>query len=211
MMAPMRAAVWAAACLAPVCAALQTPPPRPRPGQAQVVATEGPPAAYDFTYASPSERRYAAEAQMRSRAEKRGDLGVSGLRVVLLGKPASGKGTIAPMLCVAYRIAQVGLGNLLRSRARVGDVDGARFGDAMRRGQLLPDEVALGIVAERVSRRDAVACGWLLEEGVSNCTSVRTVPPSPCAVSAAAACGFGLAVAASWPATSPLAAGSAAA
>ena len=159
----MRAAAWAAACLAPVCAALQTPPPRPRPGQAQVVATEGPPAAYDFTYASPSERRYAAEAQMRSRAEKRGDLGVSGLRVVLLGKPASGKGTIAPMLCVAYRIAQVGLGNLLRSRARVGDVDGARFGDAMRRGQLLPDEVALGIVAERVSRRDAVACGWLLD------------------------------------------------
>ena len=102
---------------------------------------------------------------MRRRSAARGPGGASGLKVVLLGKPASGKGTIAPMLCTAYRVAQVGLGNLLRSRARVGGGGDDAVADAMRSGRLLPDDLALSVVAERVSRRDAVsafpscACG----------------------------------------------------
>ncbi|KAK7240913.1 adenylate kinase [Aureococcus anophagefferens] len=149
-----------AALILAVASALVTPPRRKTTTLAARAKTRTP---YDFTYASAAERRYAAEAQMRRRSAARGPGGASGLKVVLLGKPASGKGTIAPMLCTAYRVAQVGLGNLLRSRARVGGGDDDAVADAMRSGRLLPDELALSVVAERVSRRDAVACGWLLD------------------------------------------------
>ena len=156
----MRAMPRTIAVILAVASALVTPPRRKTTTLAARAKTRTP---YDFTYASAAERRYAAEAQMRRRSAARGPGGASGLKVVLLGKPASGKGTIAPMLCTAYRVAQVGLGNLLRSRARVGGGGDDAVADAMRSGRLLPDDLALSVVAERVSRRDAVACGWLLD------------------------------------------------
>ena len=114
---------------------------------------------YDFSYSDASERRYAAEAQMRSRMRRVGK--VAGPKIVLLGKPASGKGTLAPMLSCAYRSARVGLGSLLRARLRA--ESDATVRAALQSGKLLSDEDAMEIVAERLEREDAVEGGWLLD------------------------------------------------
>ncbi|KAH8070184.1 adenylate kinase [Aureococcus anophagefferens] len=147
-----------AALILAVASALVTPPRRKTTTLAARAKTRTP---YDFTYASAAERA----TPPRRRCGGGPPRGAPAARVASGRAPrqASGKGTIAPMLCTAYRVAQVGLGNLLRSRARVGGGGDDAVADAMRSGRLLPDELALSVVAERVSRRDAVACGWLLD------------------------------------------------
>lgn len=67
---------------------------------------------YPFRYATGAERRKAALSYLRSRQYKGPPL-----NVVVLGKPASGKGTITPMLATAFRVTNIGVGNLLRSEA----------------------------------------------------------------------------------------------
>jgi len=117
---------------------------------------------YDFTYSTAAGRRAVAEDAMRSRARRLG-WREPGPRIVLLGKPASGKGTIAPMLSCAYRLPQVGLGNLLRSRLRADAAEDDEIAATMRAGKLISDEAALAVVTERLTRSDAAAGGWLLD------------------------------------------------
>jgi hypothetical protein len=118
------------------------------------------PPRWNFTYASSSTRRRAAEARMRAR-ERRG--GGVPLNIVVLGKPASGKGTIAPMLSVAYRLVNVGVGNLLRSQQRAGTALGAACAERMAAGALLPCELVMDVVGDRIAQRDAASNGWLLD------------------------------------------------
>jgi len=118
------------------------------------------PPRWNFTYASSSTRRHVAEARMRAR-ERRG--GGVPLNIVVLGKPASGKGTIAPMLSVAYRLVNVGVGNLLRSQQRAGTALGAACAERMAAGALLPCELVMDVVGDRIAQRDAASNGWLLD------------------------------------------------
>jgi adenylate kinase len=89
--------------------------------------------------------------------------------ILLFGKPGAGKGTQAPALAQALGIATLATGDVLRSAARDGTPQGKRAKEYMDRGDLVPDEVILGIVGEALAKPD-YARGSILD-GV-----VRTVP-----------------------------------
>jgi adenylate kinase len=84
------------------------------------------------------------------------------LNVVMLGPPASGKGTQAVRLAQARGIPTISTGDILREAAQSGTELGLRAKALMDRGELLGDEEMIGIVKERLSRPDA-ANGYILD------------------------------------------------
>lgn len=84
------------------------------------------------------------------------------MRIVLLGAPGSGKGTQAKLLVEKYNIPQVSTGDLLRAAESVGSDLGRKAKAAIDAGQLVSDEVVLGIIQERLSKPDAKA-GFVLD------------------------------------------------
>jgi adenylate kinase len=84
------------------------------------------------------------------------------MRVVLLGAPGSGKGTQAKMLVQKYGIPQISTGDLLREAVGRGTDLGLQAKAAMDAGQLVSDEVVLGIIRERVRNPDTVR-GFVLD------------------------------------------------
>jgi adenylate kinase len=84
------------------------------------------------------------------------------MRIVLLGAPGSGKGTQAKLLVEKYKIPQVSTGDLLRASIASGSDLGRKAKQAMDAGQLVSDEVVLGIIQERLSKPDAKG-GFVLD------------------------------------------------
>ncbi len=84
------------------------------------------------------------------------------MRIVLLGAPGSGKGTQAKKLMADRNIPQISTGDMLREAV----AHGTRFGQQAKltidSGNLVPDEVVLGIISERLNRPDA-ADGFILD------------------------------------------------
>ena len=77
--------------------------------------------------------------------------------VVLLGAPGAGKGTQAPTLSVRLGIPVVATGDLFRAAVRDGTALGAELKGFMDAGQLVPDDVTLRLLRERLARPDAAA------------------------------------------------------
>lgn len=77
------------------------------------------------------------------------------MRIVLLGAPGSGKGTQAKLLVEKYKIPQMSTGDLLRAEVTAGSELGKRAKAAMEAGQLVPDEIVLGMIQSRLARPDA--------------------------------------------------------
>jgi adenylate kinase len=84
------------------------------------------------------------------------------MRIVLLGPPGSGKGTQAKKLVDKYQIPQVSTGDLLRAALAAGTELGQQAKAAMDAGQLVSDEVVLGIIQERLREPDAKR-GFILD------------------------------------------------
>jgi adenylate kinase len=84
------------------------------------------------------------------------------MRIVLLGAPGSGKGTQAQRLVARLGIPQISTGDLLRSAVARGTAYGVRAKAAMDAGQLVVDEIVLGIIRERLAESDA-ARGFVLD------------------------------------------------
>lgn len=84
------------------------------------------------------------------------------MRLVLLGAPGSGKGTQAQLLRDEKGIPQVSSGDLLRDAVARGTELGKRAKAAMDAGELVSDEVVLGLIRERLGRPDA-AKGFILD------------------------------------------------
>ena len=84
------------------------------------------------------------------------------LNVVMLGPPASGKGTQAVRLAQARGIPKISTGDILREAAQSGTELGLRAKALMDRGELLGDDEMIGIVKERLRRPDA-ANGYILD------------------------------------------------
>jgi adenylate kinase len=89
--------------------------------------------------------------------------------IVLFGKPGAGKGTQAPMLAEQLGVRTLATGDVLRAAVREGTPRGLEAKAYMERGDLVPDEVILGIVKEALAKAE-YADGAILD-GV-----VRTVP-----------------------------------
>ena len=77
------------------------------------------------------------------------------MRIVLLGAPGSGKGTQAKLLVEKYKLPQISTGDMLRDAVTEGSPLGRQAKIAMDAGQLVSDEIVLGIIQERVTRPDA--------------------------------------------------------
>ncbi len=77
------------------------------------------------------------------------------MRLVLLGPPGAGKGTQAQALAARWGIPQVASGDLLRAAVREESELGREAVRYMDRGQLVPDQLVLKMIAERLRRKDA--------------------------------------------------------
>lgn len=84
------------------------------------------------------------------------------MRIVLLGAPGSGKGTQAKKLMADRNIPQVSTGDMLREAVAAGTRFGLKAQSIMEAGDLVPDEVVLGIISERLARPDAQE-GFILD------------------------------------------------
>jgi adenylate kinase len=84
------------------------------------------------------------------------------LRLILLGAPASGKGTQAAVLCEKFGIPKISTGDMLRAALKDGTPLGKEAAQYMNAGKLVPDSVVIGLVEERLQLPDAKP-GFILD------------------------------------------------
>ena len=84
------------------------------------------------------------------------------MRIVLLGAPGSGKGTQAKRLEADRKVPQISTGDMLRAAVAAGTRFGQQARDIMEAGQLVSDDIMLGIISERLAEPDATE-GFILD------------------------------------------------
>ncbi|MBU2918999.1 MAG: adenylate kinase [Psychrosphaera sp.] len=84
------------------------------------------------------------------------------MRIILLGAPGAGKGTQAQFLMNKYGIPQISTGDMLRAAIKEGTPLGIEAKKVMDAGQLVSDELIIGLVKERITKADC-ANGFLLD------------------------------------------------
>jgi len=76
------------------------------------------------------------------------------MRLILLGGPGAGKGTQAGFITQRYRIPQISTGDMLRAAVKAGTPLGVAAKKVMDRGELVSDEIMIGLVKERIQQAD---------------------------------------------------------
>jgi adenylate kinase len=84
------------------------------------------------------------------------------MKLILLGPPGSGKGTQAERLVARHGLVQLSTGDMLRAAVAAGTPVGLRAKDIMARGELVPDDVVIAIIADRIVAPDC-ANGFILD------------------------------------------------
>ena len=97
-----------------------------------------------------------------------------GMKLILLGAPGAGKGTQAEVLCQKLGIPTISTGNMLRTAIQEGTPVGLQAKSFMDAGKLVPDEVIIQIVAQRIAQPDCAA-GFILD-GVPRTIAQAEVP-----------------------------------
>jgi adenylate kinase len=88
---------------------------------------------------------------------------VPGTRLVILGKQGAGKGTQAVRLSRHYAVPHISTGDMFRAAVRSGSEFGAKARTFMESGDLVPDDVVIGVVKERLGQDDARLRGFVLD------------------------------------------------
>ena len=76
------------------------------------------------------------------------------MNLILLGAPGAGKGTQAEIICETYKIPAISTGNIIREALKSGTEMGLKAKSYMDAGQLVPDEVVIGIIKDRLAKDD---------------------------------------------------------
>ncbi|RUO21326.1 adenylate kinase [Aliidiomarina haloalkalitolerans] len=84
------------------------------------------------------------------------------MRIILLGAPGAGKGTQAQFLMNTYNIPQISTGDMLRAAIKAGTELGQKAKAVMDAGQLVSDDIMIGLVQERIAQEDCKN-GFLLD------------------------------------------------
>jgi len=84
------------------------------------------------------------------------------MRLLLLGCPGAGKGTQAKLITERYHIPQISTGDILRTAIAQGTELGKKVKDMVESGSLVPDEIVIQLVQERIKQHDCVS-GFLLD------------------------------------------------
>jgi adenylate kinase len=84
------------------------------------------------------------------------------MKLILLGAPGAGKGTQAQKLVEHYKIPQISTGDLLRAAVKAGTELGKEANEYMTAGKLVPDEVVIGLIEERLKEDDCKE-GFILD------------------------------------------------
>lgn len=85
-----------------------------------------------------------------------------GVRLIIFGRQGAGKGTQCERLARHYHVPHISTGDMLRAAVRDGTDFGRKAKEFMDAGQLLPDDIMVGLVGERLEADDATR-GWLLD------------------------------------------------
>jgi len=85
------------------------------------------------------------------------------LRIILAGPPASGKGTQAALLVERYGLVHISTGDMLRAAVEAGSELGLAAKKYMDAGELVPDELVIGLMQQRMAAPDVQTSGWLLD------------------------------------------------
>jgi adenylate kinase len=88
---------------------------------------------------------------------------IPGARLVLLGRQGAGKGTQCTRLSRHYVVPHISTGDILRAAVREGTEFGKKAKELMDAGELLPDDVIVGIIDERLDRDDTRTRGFILD------------------------------------------------
>lgn len=88
---------------------------------------------------------------------------IHGVRLVILGRQGAGKGTQCVRLSNHYVVPHISTGDMLRAAVREGTPLGVMAGEIMNAGGLVPDDIMVGIVDERLNRPDALKRGFILD------------------------------------------------
>jgi adenylate kinase len=88
---------------------------------------------------------------------------VPGTRLVVLGKQGAGKGTQCVRLARHYAVPHISTGDMFRAAVKSGSEFGRKAFEFMESGELVPDDVVIGVVRERLSEDDARLRGFVLD------------------------------------------------
>jgi adenylate kinase len=86
-----------------------------------------------------------------------------GVRLVMLGRQGAGKGTQCVRLSRHYVVPHISTGEMLRAAVRVGTELGRKAAELMAAGELVPDDIMIGIVEERLDADDTTRRGYILD------------------------------------------------
>ena len=84
------------------------------------------------------------------------------MKLILLGAPGAGKGTQAEKICEKLSIPAISTGNIIREALKNGTQMGLKAKSFIDAGQLVPDEVVIGIIKDRLAQNDC-ANGFILD------------------------------------------------
>mmetsp|Transcript_6419 Transcript_6419/g.9082 ORF Transcript_6419/g.9082 Transcript_6419/m.9082 type:complete len:295 (-) Transcript_6419:40-924(-) len=98
----------------------------------------------------------------RNAAKKASPAG-SAIKLIIAGAPASGKGTQCEMIKENFGVVHLSTGDMLRAAVAAGTDVGKKAKEFMDSGKLVPDEVIIGVVKDRLNEDDCQKNGWLLD------------------------------------------------
>jgi len=84
------------------------------------------------------------------------------MKLIFLGPPGAGKGTIADLAVEKLGLPHISTGDLFRAAVKNGSSLGLKVKDIMASGALVPDELTIALVKERLAEKDA-SRGWVLD------------------------------------------------